>query len=255
MSMRVSGTGFNEEEFVRATLPLSDTLRLHVNDGTSSAVIPWQVIEFTDSTVQSGTVDFTTTDTVKTVTLGTTVDPAKSWLTLSYASDQGTNANIGQKLVRGELSTDGTTLTFTREASGSVVELAYFLVEFTDNTTVQRGTTTLGTSELEKIISLTAVDSDHSIAVVAGIYDTAGSTGFTTDSIPGIAMARLSFLSNGASLALRRGTSGSPATTATFAWQVIEFDAQSTGGPGGGSGGAFRGCFRRNGWMKTTRSA
>lgn len=169
------GGAFGNDEFFRAELPLSDTLRISVEDGNIGPEIAWQVIEFTHSNVLSGSVSFGIGDTVKTVTISPSVDATKSWLTFNYSSKDGTLADIGQKLVRGDLSSDGATLTFTRENSGQVLDLAYFLVSFNDGTAVKRGVTTLSTSELNKSISLSpAVDLDHSIPVLGGLFNRMG---------------------------------------------------------------------------------
>lgn len=222
------GNATDGDDFIQLSLPLTDTLRLNVNTAPAVIEIPWQVIEFTDSAVQTGTVNFSTSDSVQTVTLTTTVDAAKSWLSLSYASDAGTGADIGQKLVRGELSTDGTTLTFTRENTGQALELIYFLVEFTDNTNVQRGTVTLSDTELETLIPLSPVDPELAVPTIAGLYDRTGSTAYASDDVVGVASVRLQLLGGGTTLAIRRGTLGTPATAMTVAWQVIAFEPAAT---------------------------
>ncbi len=227
-----TGSNLSDDEFYRAELPSTSTLRITVVDGNANDVVEWQVIEFADSAVQSGTVSFGTSDTVKPVTLPTTVDADKSWLSLSYSSDTGTGLDLGQKMVRGELSTDGTTLTFTRENSGQALDLAYFLVEFTDETTVQRGTATLSSAELEDQVTLTTVDPEHALPILAGLYDRMGSTAFSTNDTPGISSAHLAVNGAGSELTIRRGLDDA---AASFVWQVIEFDAQPTSS-GGGSG-------------------
>lgn len=224
------GSSLSDDEFYRAELTSASNLRISVVDGNSNDVVAWQVIEFVDSVVQSGSVSFGTSDTVKTVSLSPTVDADKSWLSLSYSSDSGTSADLGQKMVRGELSTDGTTLTFTRENSGQALDLAYFIVEFTDETTVQRGTATLNTSELSKSISLTVVDPDHALPILAGLYDRMGSTAYSSNDTAGIAAAHMELTPTGTAVNIQRGLDDA---AASFVWQVIEFDAQATGGGSG----------------------
>ena len=232
LSASNTGTGLSDDEFYSAALPATDTLRISVLDGKIGNFIAWQVIEFADSVVQSGSVSFGTGDTVKPVTLASAVDASKTWLSFSYTSDNGTSTNLGQKMVRGEISTNGTTVTFTRENSGQAIVLSYFVIEFTDDTTVQRGIETIATSELDAQVSLTAVNPDHALPILAGLYDRMGSTSFNSDETPGVATARLELVGAGATLSLSRGLDDA---AASFVWQVIEFPTQASSS-GGGSG-------------------
>ena len=67
------------------------------------------------------------------------MNTAKSWLIYSYETTPDSIPDIGQYLVRGQL-TNPTTLTFDRSNTGTVgLTLTWYLVEFTDASTVQSG--------------------------------------------------------------------------------------------------------------------
>ena len=181
VSMRAGGVIYEGEDWVRARFTSDTNLELATN-ATFGNVIDWQVVEYNDANVQSGSVAFGTGDSSRTAT-ATAFDPAKSWLVYNYRTTDGTTLNIGQKLVRGRV-TDATTLTFDRSSTGQTLDLQYFLVEFSDTTEVQSGSATFSSSETTRNSTITAVDPTRSIAV-GGYAQTGGRSAYTTDDNPG----------------------------------------------------------------------
>ena len=102
---------------MRAKLTSATTLHLSFpNNGPSGGTVQWQVVEYTNSNVQTGDVSIrNTTDTTKTVTLGASVDPARSLLIFSndlnvpnsHAMPPSTSGFTGSVV-------DANTLTFAR---------------------------------------------------------------------------------------------------------------------------------------------
>ncbi len=181
------------------------------------------MVEYIDADIQKNTLSFLTTDASKTDTI-TSVDTAKSWLIYSYKTDDGTIANIGQKLVHGVI-TNATTLTFSRDNTGQAMDLTYYLVEFTDGTSVRDGTKAFGTDSTTADATISPpVDTSTSMCA-GGYYMTGGKSPYSTDDVPGVGWVTLE-LTTSSNLRLTRGFGGS--TTAEVGWFVIQFSSQPT---------------------------
>ncbi len=219
ISMRKAGTAYDNDDFVRARFTADDTLQLSQQDSASpSGIVEWQVVEYDDSFVQRGDVSWGTTDATKTVTVNA-VDTAKSWLMFYYNSAGGTAADIGQKLVRGEI-TNSTTLTFTRANTGQAMDMTWFLVEFNDNTTVQKGAANFTSTDTVKDVTISSVTTGNSIATLSGWNLWGGSTAYNVDDNPGVAAFTAEF-TTATNLRLTRALTGSVAADAS--WFVIDF--------------------------------
>ena len=181
VTYRAEGDIINENDLMRATITSATNLQLSFNPAnqTTTQVVEWQVVEYTDAAVQSGEVSFAATDTTVTTDIPL-VDPAKTWLLFSYecgGSGCPDAANIGARLVRGALETLSgppavTRLTFTRGSPtvSDTLTLAWYVVTFTDATTVQRDTAVLGAAELTSDVTLAPTFPGLTIAAAAGLY-------------------------------------------------------------------------------------
>ncbi len=145
VTFRAEGVNLNENDRVRARITSGTNLQLTHNlaNGTNPEIVEWQVVEYLDANVQTNTLAFAAADTSRTATLAPAVNPLKSWLILSYECDAAgcpDANNLGAKSLRGAI-TNGTTLTFDRTVTGAneSLLLTWYVVEFTDATTVQRG--------------------------------------------------------------------------------------------------------------------
>ncbi|MGB0404082.1 MAG: T9SS type A sorting domain-containing protein [Salibacteraceae bacterium] len=88
---------------------------------------------------------------------------------------------IGQGLVRGEI-TNGTTLTFERDASGSAVEIDYQVFYFASGVYVQHGTTNLTSTSVSQSISSVDLNKSFVIATLENDGSTFGEDdGVTAD--------------------------------------------------------------------------
>jgi hypothetical protein len=188
------------------------------------------VVEYTDANLQTGDLSFAFSETSKTATLSPAVNTFKSWLLYTYecapAFCNGDAANIGSKLVRG-LVTDSTTLSFDRSnpgISGETVNVTWYLVEFTDATTVQHASEPFGAAEAQRDVTLTPVSGDRSLAA-AGDYLRGGRSPYAADDNPGLAWFTLD-LTSSTNLRLERGFTGD---SADVGWFVVEFDCACCG--------------------------
>lgn len=219
-TVRISGSNVNCDDFWRTRLSSSTNLELTANcvPGGVSGTLEWQVIEFTDSSVQTGEVSFLTTDTSKTANI-TSVDLDKSWLLVSMKTDTGDIANIGQKLVRGAI-TDATTLTFDRDSTGQALQVTYHVVEFSDGTTVQRGSSSFDSATVQNDVTISNVDPNWSLATAAGTGWRSGKTNYVTNDNMGVGSFTLD-LTSPSNLRITRGATQS--STSDLGWFVVQF--------------------------------
>ena len=182
-SHKVGGSDFDGSSFLSARLLDSDSLRLRFQDNRNDQSVMWQVVEYSQAAVQSGTLTLASGEGSAVAPISV-VDPAKSWLTYSYSATAGTTSNIGQKLVSG-LIADPTTLQFVRLQTGNAVDIAWSLVEFTDAAEVQRGGVTLPT-EPSAIVPISPVDPSRAFPI-GGYRGSGGASDYAGDDVPGVA--------------------------------------------------------------------
>ncbi len=233
---RKGGGGFGDDDFGAARLTSATNLELSSVGTSPGTQVEWQIVEHDSVKIQSsavaGPVSFASPDLAKTVTIAA-VNPAKSWLIYSYRLSAGTPAWIGQKMMRGRV-TNGTTLTFDRalaqEAGGpaSTVDLNWYLVEFTDATTVQHLNLNFNGAGLLQIDhAITAVNRSNTIAL-GGHNGQGGSCNYLLDDNPGTCWFTFDLTSD-TNLQVTRGLGGPDAAArADGAYWVIEFPALAT---------------------------
>ncbi len=217
ISYRIAGGSYGDNDFLRAKLTSTTNLQITVSAGTGGSC-EWQVIEYTGAAVQSGDLSFAAGDASRSATVAA-VNVPKTWLLFSYASASGTGTNIAQKMLWGTL-TDATTLTFDRASTGQAVDVTWYLVEFTDATTVESGSTQFTTAQTQLDVPIVCVDTLTSLATAGGMSYRGGSTPYTTDDNPGVSSVTLD-LTSATNLRLTRGLTG--AVTASIGWFVVRF--------------------------------
>ena len=227
ISYRSAGANFNCNDFVRAKITSSTNLQLSADSMTcgtvATSVVEWQVVQYLDANVQSGDVTFTAGAPSQTAALAPAVNTARSWLIYSYDGTPDAIPDIGQYLVRGRL-TNSNTLTFDRNNTGTVaIDLTWYLVEFTDGTTVQNGSQPFTATENQKDVTLGAsVDLSNSIATAGGDYQRGGRSNYAADDVPGVGWFNLD-LTSPTNLRITRGATGGGTATADVGWFVVSF--------------------------------
>jgi len=212
-----SQVAYSCRAFSRAKLTSNTNLQLYVGCAASDSLIQWQVIEFANAVVQSGDITFDSTTPSLTVPV-TSINTAKSWLFYTINSTAASSGNIGQKLIRG-LVTNQTTLTFDRDATGVGWTLTWYLVEFTDATSVQHASQNFATTETQRDITITSVDLTRTIATAGSLYYRGGKTSNTAAN-PGSGTVTLD-LTSPTNLRLTRASTAS--STADIGWFVVQF--------------------------------
>jgi hypothetical protein len=217
VSVATTGTALGRDDFFEARLTSATNLRIAIPAlGSSTPTVDWQVIEYRGSSVRSGQVSFATTDTSKTATL-TSVRTNKSWLVYSYQLDNNATITANISSIRGRI-TDATTLTFDRVTSGNAATLSYFLVAFTDRTTVQSGSQNFSTADTQNDVTITAVYTARILAA-GGTCARGGQTANSTDDDVNTAWFTLA-LTSSTNLRLTRGMTG--ASAADLGWFVVQ---------------------------------
>src|SRR3989475_8076237 len=217
VSYRITGAAYGDNDSLRAKLTSTTTLQITVSAGTGGSV-EWQVIEYTGASVQSGDLSFAATDASLSAAVAAVSVP-KSWLLFSYASASGTGTNIAQKMVWGTV-TDAMTLTFDRASTGQVIDLTWYLVEFTDATTVESGSTQLTAAQTQLDVGIACIDTTTTLATAGGMSYRGGSTAYVVGDNPGGSTVTLD-LTSATNLRITRGLTG--AGSASIGWFVVRF--------------------------------
>ena len=219
-----SDTSYNNNDPLIAELTTASNLEIRIDAAASTHTIYWQVIEFTDPTminVQKGTTSLTGATTSTTATLATAVNTAHAFMVVSTHSS-GTGTDIGSGLVRGQL-TNATTVSLDRSAANyDVTEISWQVVELKDGSTVQAGTTTLGSGTATATVTLSAVTLARTSAFAStetGGGQTAGRTPDTTSGIVGVASVTAAVTST-TQLTLTRANTGA---ATDIAWFVVSW--------------------------------
>lgn len=205
---------FADNSTIRITLPV-DTVNVN-------KISDWQVVEFEDAAVTAGTYSIGATTASTTVTVDA-FDPTKTLLFHSYHVNAGSGFVGNRNSVRGRVQ-DGTTLAFERFAADSVpITGRYFLVEFSDNTTIQHGTGAYSSTQGTQTVTISSVDQASSV-ILGGLLGTTRTTNSGSDNMA-FPVHRLGFGSN-TTVVGNRGATGS---TTEFAFSVATFS--TVGGP------------------------
>lgn len=138
--INVNSTGIDEQRTVRARLTSATNLELSRNENTNAVVVEWQVVYMDAAFVQSGIATIPAASGSATVNLPTSVNTSRSFALTNVRAGPNSNGGDDDYFVRATLA--GTnTLNLNRFASaGEFVEVAYFVVELTDGSSVQAGT-------------------------------------------------------------------------------------------------------------------
>jgi hypothetical protein len=214
VTVRNGGGDWAGADFIRGYLSGPTSLALSVNNVSSTPYVEWQVVEYTGAAVQHGRVTLAEGVTRATVPVGA-VDTSRAWLVFSYQANFVNIPAVGERLVRGRV-TSGTSLQFGRSVSSGSADVAWSLVEFQDGTEVRHASQHFNPGEAQRDVTITPVDPARAIAV-AGYAMTGGSSPYAADDLPGVAFFTARLV-DGSTLRLRRG---STPDGADVGWLVV----------------------------------
>jgi hypothetical protein len=217
VTFRNAGSVYGLDDHVRAKLTAPSELTLEMYQAFGDGVVEWQVVSFAGATVQSGDVAIQGAALETKAALATALDPASTWLLLSYrVADIG--AGAADLMLRGRAETDQ--VVFTRSATGASATLTYYAVSFTNGTRVQNGNLGLGDTAKTAQAALDDIEVDRSIAVAAGNYQRSGSTAYAAANNPGYSSFRLALEANRLSATRGAAVSGG---SANLSFTAIQF--------------------------------
>lgn len=223
ISLENAGSTYGNDDGVEAELTSTTNLQFRADNNVSDNLY-WQVVEYDSCNVQSFSISLSGTSATATLT---SVDTTKTMLVGTHRQSGNVNAD---DLPRTEL-TNATTVTLTRVGSASTVTYFGYAIEFTDNTTVQRGRFSFASGSTSASPSISAVQTDRSIVYGLGQYGWQGSTPYSTDDNVGYSWCTMSFASTTSVM----GTRSNTGSTGNVPFQVVSFRYNQTDPPGGTS--------------------
>jgi hypothetical protein len=246
ISVRTDGGNLSEDDFVRARLTTGTNLELTTNlVSNPGGTAEWQVVELDNVAVRHGDIRLNAAASSVPASVSQ-FNLQKAWLVYSYRVDPNSANTAEEHMIRGQVTSD-TGLLFDRNGSGGDgADISYSLVEFVDQTRVDKGTLALGTGDLSAQSGALTLDPVRTF-VAGGFQLKGGRSSYSTDDNPGTAWFTLEQAAGGV-LATRAITGTS---TADVGWFAVTFpapagpgpgpDPDPDPGPGGGTGGGGNG--------------
>jgi hypothetical protein len=212
---------------VLAELTSTTNLQIRVDGSNAGHTIAWQVVEFTntaDINVQKGSIaTMTGATTSVNATLGTAVDPSRTFLLVGFRAGTS-SAGVGGRMLRAQL-VNSTTITIDRSIAGgpdNLTEISWQAIELRDGSQVQRGSENFAAGVAQKVVNLAApVDPRRSIAFAAvqsGGGQSMGRTPYNADDIIGVGSTTTALTTT--QLTLDRN---STLATTDVGWFVVQF--------------------------------
>ena len=213
------GTTLGNDDGVTGNLTSETNLRLLT--GTAGGDFDqayWQVIEYQGAFVQKVTASLTGTTT--TSTIPTPVDMSKTMVISSHLIGGNSNADDMPRTVL----TNSNTVTYTRVGTANTMTFLTYVVEFTDQTTVARGTANFTSGSASQVVS--GLTTTSSSAVIApGNYGRQGSCDYTPNDNAGHNWFTFE-LTSSTTLQIDRAES---ASNASAPWQIVTFENADDG--------------------------
>lgn len=225
INLETDGASYDGNDWVIPTLTNltgnnASTLNLATNSSSGTlSEVAWQVVTYTSASVQAGTATIagassSTTASISSVTTG------KSWLVYYSNYNAAGSGNAADESVEGKFNSS-TQLSFARGSTGATsVSLQYFVVSFTDNSTVQSGNISLSAGATSGTGTITTVDTTASLPVAGGLYGRGGQSSNTTNSDTYNAQGTVD-LTNSTTVTFTRGITES--ATASLTYFIVTF--------------------------------
>ncbi len=211
---RNDGTTLGNDDGLTANLTSSTNLRLLTGTtGGDHDEAYWQVIEYEGASVQKLTASLTGTST--TSTIPTPVDMSKTMIISSHIIGGNSNSD---DMPRTEL-TASNTVTYTRVGSAGTMTFLTYAIEFTDETTVSRGSANFTSGSTSQVVS--GLTTSASSAVIApGNFGRQGSSNHASSDNAGHVWFTYELTS---STTLQVNRAVGTGSTAVAPWQIVTF--------------------------------
>lgn len=218
---RNDGSSFGSDDSFTANLTASTNLQLSAPGAGVSAVY-WQVVEYTNANVQKVTGSIANGATSGTVAI-TAVNLSKTMLISNHTIGADVSA---RDFARTEL-TSTTQITYTRTGNVGALNFVTYAIEFTDNTTVSRGSQAFGSTVTSQTVAVNA-SLTGSAAFSQGNQMRQGSTDFPTTGGSGDNVGHVWFTFNitkPLELVVARATGTVDGNSGAVApWQLVTFE-------------------------------
>jgi len=198
-------------------------------DPNGDGPVVWQAVEHSSCIIQTGSIVYSNSDTAVIESINS-VNLDKTLLMLSSNCSSSAVGTWGSIMWIGNFDSS-TQLRFQRSGSlgaDADGELQYYVVEFTDGTSVQRGTMNFSAGTAILSSSITPVQKNRSFIWLAGTDGTRGTTDYTADDQIGCVTYTNRYSGSTASAVGvqigRQNTSGN----STIVWQNVEFPSPSS---------------------------
>lgn len=221
-----SDSMWGDDDPILLDLTSTSNLQMRTRYQTSNQLVSWQVVEFTnpsDIYVQRGSTSLTGTTLSVDATLSTPVNLGKAFVLVGYQNTANSISRIGRRLARARL-VDTTTVRIDRDlsdASDTLNEISWQVVELRDGSKVQAGSVNFPSGTSQQTISITPVNTGRSIAFGSAqpaCGQGMGKSSYSDDDVIGVASATFA-INNGDVTARRSCTDGA----ADIGWFVVEF--------------------------------
>ncbi len=221
ISRQQSSNNYSNDEFLRTQLTSATNLEMALNSG-SGGNNDWQVVSMPGAVVQRGTLTLAAGSASTTQAISA-VDTTRSFVLYSYNSPNGTQSNIGQKMVQAWLSSP-TQVTFQRNNTGVALSIAWEVVQLPAGDHVQERLHSFANGIGQQDAAINTIDAARAVAfsgsqAISGL--SWGRTPYAADDNPGIASFTFSFVDN-STLRLQRSGTAATADVTSF---VVEFAA------------------------------
>ncbi|HWO57108.1 MAG TPA: hypothetical protein VNN55_06040, partial [bacterium] len=221
ISRQQSSNNYSNDEFLRTQLTSASNLEMALNSG-SGGTNDWQVVSMPGAVVQRGTLTLASGSTSTTQAISA-VDTTRSFVLYSYNAPNGTQSNIGQKMVQAWLSSP-TQVTFQRNNTGVALSIAWEVVQLPAGDHVQEQLHSFASGAGQQDAAINTIDATRAVSfsgsqAIGGL--SWGRTAYAADDNPGIASFTFGFVDNST---LRMQRSGSAATADVTSF-VVEFAA------------------------------
>ena len=220
ISARKSGGQLGADDGISANITTSTNMQLMISSngpgGANMEEAYWQVIEYQGAVVKK----LTTTLGAGSSTTTSTITPAittlsKAFVISNHWFDGDVNAD---DLPRTEL-TNASTVTYTRVGTSTNMNFVTYVIEFTDGSTVTRGTQNFGLGVTTQPVLIAATSASGVIA--PGNFGRQGSTNFSTDDNPGHNWFTYE-VTTSTNLQITRAIG--TGSTASAPWQIVTFE-------------------------------
>lgn len=211
-----NGTGWGNNEFVRAELSSSS---LELRTAVAGTRVAWQVVSMSGASVQRGSTTLSSTETSRAVAIATA--PSGSLVLASYTTDNS-SALAATLMLQARLA-DPTTVSFSRQASGSNLSVSWEVVSLPFATYSGTATFTSGQSTASVPVSGSNFTSDASVALASTqslFGPSSGSTSYVGSAGDLVGEAAFTLAAGTSSIEIQRATSQAGAV---LPWTVIDF--------------------------------